>query len=126
MKYLGIDYGRKHIGLALTDEEGRMAFPFKTLKVRGRKQLFDELEKIVEYEGVRKVAVGLPLTMRGEKGRTSTEVQKFICELEESLNVPVDFVDERLSSAEARKSGNGKKEDEHAVAAQKILDVYLM
>ena len=57
--------------------------------------------------------------------RAATEVQKFVCDLEEFLNVPVDSVDERLSSAEARKSGTGKKENEHAIAAQKILQAYL-
>ncbi|OGL78683.1 hypothetical protein A3J43_03170 [Candidatus Uhrbacteria bacterium RIFCSPHIGHO2_12_FULL_54_23] len=125
MKILGIDYGRKHIGLAVTDDDGRMAFPFKTIEVISRKQLFDELERIVEFEGIVQVVVGLPLTMRGEEGRAATEVQKFVCDLEEFLNVPVDSVDERLSSAEARKSGTGKKENEHAIAAQKILQAYL-
>ena len=125
MKILGIDYGRKHIGLAVTDDDGRMAFPFKTIEVISRKQLFDELERIVEFEGIVQVVVGLPLTMRGEEGRAATEAQKFICDLEEFLNVPVDSMDERLSSAEATKAVRQSGGDEHAVAAQKILETYL-
>lgn len=125
MKYLGIDFGRKHIGLAVTDDEGTMAFPFKTLAVTGRKQLFDDLEKIVEFEGINKVVVGLPLTLKGEQGAASAEVQKFTCELEEFLNVPVDFMDERLSTQEAKKRGNDTGSDAHALAAQLFLDAYL-
>ena len=124
MKILGIDYGRKHVGLAMTDEDGRMAFPFKTLEVKSRTQLFVELEKIIEYEGVRKAVVGLPLTMKGEGGAASAEVQKFICDLEELSNVPVDFIDERLSTAEAKSLGEGAAR-EHAVAAQVLLNAYI-
>lgn len=126
MKILGIDYGRKYIGLAMTDEDGGMAFPFKTLEVNGRKQLFAELEKMIEYEGVRKVVVGLPLTMKGEKGVASAEVRKFICELEELSNVPIDFMDERLSTQEAEKTkAAGFERNGHAIAAQLLLDAYL-
>lgn len=124
MKILGIDYGRKHVGLAVTDDDGHMAFPFKTIQVSSRTQLFNDLERMVEFEGIRKVVVGLPVTLRGEEGHAATEVQKFICDLEELLNVPVDVVDERLTSAEAKKAG-GKDGEEHAAAAQLILSTYL-
>ena len=125
MKTLGIDYGRKHVGLAITDDNGTMAFPFKTIEVTSRKQLFDDLERIVEFEGVRKVVVGLPLTMTGEAGMASVEVQKFVTELEEFLNVPVDVIDERLSTAEAKKLTPAHGGDDHALAAQLFLDAYL-
>jgi len=125
MKLLGIDYGRKHIGLALTDEEGRMAFPYKTLEITSRKKLFQDLEKIVEFEGIRKAVVGLPLTLKGAQGAASAEVQKFVCDLEEFLNVPVEVVDERFTTAEAKKKNQGKSADEHALAAQLCLEAYL-
>ncbi|MFA4872896.1 MAG: Holliday junction resolvase RuvX [Patescibacteria group bacterium] len=125
MKILGIDYGRKHVGLAVTDEEGKMAFPYKTLEVTSRKKLFQDLEKIVEFEGILKSVVGLPLTLKGAQGAASSEVQKFVCELEEFLNVPVETVDERFTTAEAKKKNQGKSADEHALAAQLLLDTYL-
>ncbi|MEW6611098.1 MAG: Holliday junction resolvase RuvX [Patescibacteria group bacterium] len=125
MKILGIDYGRKHMGLAMTDEQGRMAFPFKTLEVSGRKKLFDDLERIVEFEGIRKVVVGMPFTLKGVEGAASAEVQKFVCDLEEFLNVPVETVDERFTTADVRKIEGLCEEEEHSVAAQKILDTYL-
>lgn len=125
MKILGIDYGRKHVGLAVTDDNGTMAFPFKTIDVASRKQLFDDLEKIVEFEGIVQVVVGLPLTMRGAQGTASVEVQKFVTELEEFLNVPVDVIDERLSTAEAKKQASARRGDDHAHAAQLFLDAYV-
>ncbi len=124
-KILGIDYGRKHIGLAVTDDSGSMAFPYKTLEVTSRKTLFQYLEKIVEFEGIRRVVVGLPLTLKGVQGAASAEVQKFVCDVEEFLNVPVETVDERFTTAEAKKKNQGKSADEHALAAQLCLEVYL-
>jgi putative Holliday junction resolvase len=80
---------------------------------------------VLDAKGIVQAVVGLPLTMRGEKGAASVEVQKFVAELEEFLNVPVDVADERLSTAEAKKLASASGGDDHALAAQLFLDAYL-
>jgi len=125
MKILGIDYGEKYVGLAVTDDEGGMAFPYRTITVKSPQQLMNDLERIVEYEGVRHIVLGYPLTLRGEEGASSAAVQRFKDALEEFMNVPVTLIDERLSTQAAQRVAHEGGADEHAVAAQKILETYL-
>jgi putative holliday junction resolvase len=120
-KILGIDYGTKNIGLALSDREQRQAFVYDTLKATGK--LFINIAEICEREEVDKIVVGLPLSMKGEYTKKTEEVMFFVGALEESTKVMVVTEDERLSSVQASKRSDGQGIDEGS--AQIILQQYL-
>ncbi len=123
-RILGLDYGAKRVGIALSDETGEHVFPRPALEGKGKRALFAALGELVKREGIEKIVVGLPLTLRGERGLQASEVQNVMCELEEALNIPVEFEDERLSSAYADrfKSSSFSRD---SVAAAVILETYL-
>jgi putative Holliday junction resolvase len=104
MRTLGIDFGLKRVGLAISDPEGRMAFARPAI-VRdergGRDALFAELVRMVAEERVEAVVVGLPLTLEGEESLTTRQARNFAESLARRVPVPVHLEDERLSSAAA-------------------------
>lgn len=101
MRVLGIDYGQVRVGLALTDPEGRMAFPRPALARTSRDALFAELLALAEAEGVGAIVVGLPLALDGTDSLTTRQARNFAESLARRVAVPVHLMDERLSSAEA-------------------------
>lgn len=123
-RVLGIDYGDKRVGVAVSDEAQQFVFTRPTLANRGKRALFRELGQLVEQEGVERIVVGLPLTLRGERGQQATAIQSVMCELEEVLSVPVDFEDERLTSSYAARF-RGSSADADSIAAAAILESYL-
>jgi putative holliday junction resolvase len=120
-KILGIDYGTKNIGLAVSDREQSQAFVYGTLKMSNK--LFDELKEICEKELIDKVVVGLPLSMKGKYTEKTEEAVVFMEELESRTKLLVEIQDERLSSVEADKTGSGHGRDEES--ARIILQQYL-
>lgn len=102
MRVLGIDYGLARVGVAITDPEGRMAFPRAAIVRSTRDALFAELVALVEAEGVEAVVVGLPLTLDGEDSLTTRQVRNFAESLARRVSVPVHLMDERFSSAAAQ------------------------
>lgn len=123
-RILGIDYGGRRVGIAISDETGKHVFPRPSLEVKIKRELFAVLGELVKREGIEKIVVGLPLTLRGERGRQANEVQSVMSELEEVLSIPVEFEDERLSSAYAdRFQGSSFSRD--SIAAASILETYL-
>lgn len=101
MRVLGIDYGQVRVGLAMTDPEGRMAFPRPAIARTTRDSLFEELAALVRAEGVEAVVVGLPLTLDGEDSLTTRQARNFAASLARRIPAPVHLMDERLSSAAA-------------------------
>ena len=102
-KILGIDYGLKKIGLALGNEEFKMAFPYKTLIKKNNQTLLTELKAILERENISKIVLGLPLYLNGETSLTTVQVKNFAQKLKTHFNLPVILVDERLTSLEAER-----------------------
>lgn len=102
-KILGVDYGLKRAGLAISDETGTIAFPFETVEFVGRRNLFLHIRRIVEEQEISELVVGLPLTLRGKQGKIAEEVKKFGEEIEKKIGVKVHYVDERFTSVEAEK-----------------------
>lgn len=100
MKYLGIDYGTKRTGVAISDESGKFAFP-KTILSTG-KQFLAEIVEMVQKEGVEKIVVGNSMTMSGERNAIMEDIDAFIEELYKLTGVPVDLEDERFSSSAVR------------------------
>ena len=132
MKVLGIDYGLKRVGLAVSDPGGVMAFPLVTLVRKGREELFAELCRIVAAEGVELVVLGLPLGMDGSDTLTTRQVRNFAQSLARRLAVPIELVDERLSSVAAmddlKRAGLARSRQGAALdqqAAVRILETFL-
>jgi len=120
-KYLGVDWGSSRIGLALADSETRVATPFKVVNN------LDEVLKVCEEEEINKVILGQPIKMSGAKSELSKEFSNFAKLLKSKLAIPVEFIDERLSSKQAEAlSGDRKtKAPQDAIAAMLILQSYL-
>ena len=100
MKILGIDYGQKRIGLAMT--QGSMAFPYKTLYKTTRDKMFAELLDIITKENIETIVLGWPRDLRNEETLTTKQVQNFHQSLMRRTSVPIYLVNEALTSVEAR------------------------
>ncbi len=122
MRYLGVDYGAKRIGLALSDPEGRIAMPFKT--VTNVKTALAEIAAIVKKGGAQKIVVGLPITFSGGASEQTKAVEEFAEKLRDIVGVPVDFENELLTTKMAERSGIPRQKIDMAAAAI-ILQSYL-
>ncbi|MBI5470173.1 Holliday junction resolvase RuvX [Candidatus Kaiserbacteria bacterium] len=124
MRHLGIDYGSKRLGLALSDEEGGFAFPYGIIPNDAK--VLQALASIIETESVGAIVVGDTLSLEGGTNRVTEEAQKFVDDLTEFVDIPVHRVREAWSSAEAmRFAPPGKRHDDSAAAAiilQRFLD----
>jgi len=101
MRVLGIDFGLKRVGLALTDPMGAMAFPFRTVERTTRDALFEELARVLDSEKVEAIVVGLPLNLDGSDSMTTRQARNFAQSLSRRTDLPIHLMDERLSSAAA-------------------------
>ncbi|OQA21596.1 MAG: putative Holliday junction resolvase [Actinobacteria bacterium ADurb.Bin346] len=95
-RILGIDYGEKRIGLALTDRTNRIAIPFKVLI--NDELLKNKLQELIKEKNIIKIVIGIPLNLKGEYGNQAEKVLKFIDEVLIPLGLPVIKIDERLTS----------------------------
>ncbi|MEA3356745.1 MAG: Holliday junction resolvase RuvX [Candidatus Bipolaricaulota bacterium] len=103
MRTLGIDYGRKRLGLALSDENGILASPLSVYQRRGLEQDLSSLDRLVKENGAGNIIIGLPLNMDGSKGKMAMEVLSFSDRLSKRLELPVSTFDERYTSLEAER-----------------------
>jgi putative Holliday junction resolvase len=100
---LAVDYGRVRIGLALADAETRMAQPLSTMERINRNEDIRRLRELVREHGVKQIVVGLPLRLDGSRGEMAEEVERFAQRVRKQIGVPVEMVDERLTSWEAER-----------------------
>ena len=119
-KYLGIDWGEKRIGLAMADEETRLALPFKTVA-----SLADLLQVIKEEE-IDEIIIGSPRKMNGDAANNPVWLN-FVEQLKEKSGKKLNFLDERLSSLAADALSGEKKDkaERDEIAATLILQDYL-
>lgn len=120
-KYLGIDWGEKRIGLALAEEEVKIANPWKTVST------INEVLGAIKQEEIDVVVIGVPYKIHGRDKEVNADFQEFLQELRDKTEAEVVTADERLSSKSADsldKGGHGKTERD-AVAAMVILQEYL-
>lgn len=106
MRFLGIDYGTKRIGVAISDENHTLAFPREI--ILNDKKTFDVLRDIIEEENVGEIVVGESVDFSGKLNALSGRIEVFILELGEIFKLPVRKQKEFLTSVEARKSKNNK------------------
>lgn len=127
--YLGFDYGLRRIGIAASDERGRLAFALGT-HVEGRDgSILARIRSLAAERGPVALVVGLPLTADGREARMAVRTRQFAEMLQRELGLPVVLWDERYSSAEAqrwlRTRRRPAREETDALAAQIILQSYL-
>ncbi|HPK86413.1 MAG TPA: Holliday junction resolvase RuvX [Atribacterota bacterium] len=101
MKILGIDLGEKRIGLALSDSLGITAQGLETIQIKEEQEIYPGIMKIIEEKNVDKLVFGLPKNMNGTFGPQAQKVEKIAKQLEKLSNLPIDFEDERLTTARA-------------------------
>jgi len=122
IKYLGVDWGEVRIGLALGDSETKIATPFKTV------ENVENVIKVINDEEIDLVIVGQPVQIKNyELKITNEKYNKFISGLKNKISVPVELVDERLSSkaADALPGDKKTKSSRDEIAAMLILQSYL-
>jgi putative Holliday junction resolvase len=102
-RILALDYGRSRIGVAVSDELGLTAQPVATIAFKPKDAAFSEIGRLVGSLGIRLVIIGLPLTLKGERGQSAMEVERFAEQLGRVMDVPIKFWDERMTTALARR-----------------------
>lgn len=128
MRTLGIDFGERRIGLAISDEEGRVAVPLGTVRRTSDRAAIAELLAILEREGAAAVVVGEPVNVDGSRGPAAERARSFAARLGRRSGLPWSLVNESLTTVEAaerlRAAGvDLRREPERldAVAAQILL-----
>lgn len=143
VRILALDYGRARIGMAIADARTALAQPLGTLDRINRNEDMRRLRELAREHGVRQIVVGLPLRLDGTRGDMAEEAARFGQRVHKQLGLPVEMVDERLTSWEAERlleeqqgrtihgapGKKRKKENEKmgvdAMAAALILKEYL-
>jgi putative holliday junction resolvase len=123
LKVLALDYGAARTGVAVSDPTGTLARPLCVVQRAASEAGLARLAELVREEQAERVVVGLPLTLRGERGAQVGETERFLEALRGVLDVPVDTFDERFTTALAANGGGDTPED--ARAAAHLLSSYL-
>lgn len=103
-KILALDYGRRRIGIALSDRLHLTAQPYATWEVKEWGSFFQRLKLLIEQESVDQIVVGMPLTLRGEKGMMAKQIETFVHALTQVVSVPVVTWDERFTTQQAHRA----------------------
>ncbi len=120
---LALDYGTARCGCAISDPTGTLARPLEAVEPPDPASIAE----LVSAEGVDRVIVGLPTTLRGEEGEQAELSRAFAEQLDELLDVPVETYDERLTTRMADRSAReGARADRDSLAAAHLLESYLM
>lgn len=121
MKALGIDYGEKRIGLAVSDESFTLA---RELDILSPVEFWKQILTIIENHQISQIVLGLPLNMSGEETEMTKKIINFKSQILKKTKLPVEIIDERLSS-EMTKNLPGGGQNKDSLAAQIILQNYL-
>lgn len=130
MKTIGIDHGKKRVGVSVSDEAGRLALPLEVVPGKDRHTLLTRIAELVAEHSVERVVVGHPLTLQGESGPQARQAEDFAQRLRHKLELEVVLWDERMTSVQvdrARPDGSkgGKDGTRDLMAAVLILQTYL-
>lgn len=123
MKVLALDYGRARTGVAVSDPTGTIAQPLCVVERAGTGDGLARVAELIGEHEVERVVVGLPLTLRGERGEQVQETERFVEALNDVTNVPVVTFDERFTTNLAEQAAAAAPED--ARAAAHLLSSYL-
>jgi putative Holliday junction resolvase len=131
MKYLGIDYGTKRIGVAVSDDTGTIAFPLTTITA-GRESL-QQIDLLIKEKGAEHIVLGESRNYKGDRNDVMEDIEQFKSDLQELAGVPVTYESELLSSSMAARQyapdgsrkANPSQDKLDASAAAIILQSYL-
>ena len=123
MKVVALDFGRARTGVAVSDPTGTVARPVGVVERAATDAGLARLAALIADEGAERVVVGLPLTMRGERGEQARETEAFVEALGAVTDVPVVTFDERFTTDLAARTPSTAPED--ARAAAHLLTSYL-
>lgn len=131
-KALGIDYGDRRIGIAVSDNQQQVAFGREYIKNTTKKEVIQKIKALCEQDQITLIVVGLPLNMDGDDTEQTRKVRLFTEDLKKAVNQEIVLHDERLTTkrsdailASIGKRGNVKKEEKDIIAASLILQNYL-
>jgi putative holliday junction resolvase len=124
VKVLALDYGSARTGVAVSDPTGSLARPLCVIEQAASEAGLARLAELVLAEQPERVVVGLPLTLRGERGSQAVETERFVEQLRRVVDVPVESFDERFTTALAG-AGPSSGAPEDARAAAHLLEGYL-
>lgn len=102
MNYLGLDVGKKRIGVAIS-ESGVIASEYKTIIVSDINQIIRDIINICQKKEIQKIILGLPKNMDGSESEFTKEVRNFVEKMKKQIKIPILFEDERLTSKEAER-----------------------
>ena len=132
MRYLGVDFGERHIGIAIADDDGRLAVPVDVVTRSSDAQAIDAVLAIAGREGAEAIVVGEPLRLDGSAGDAAQRARGFAAKLGAATPLPIVLHDEALTSHEAasrlREAGTTRRRRRdavHSVAAQILLQDWL-
>ena len=123
MKVLALDFGSARTGVAVSDVTGTLARPVCVVERAGSEPGLARLAALVAEHEAELVVVGLPLTLKGERGSQALETEAFVEALRGRIGVPVETEDERFTTTLAQQTGGKTPED--ALAAAHLLQGFL-
>lgn len=121
MRILGIDYGTKRIGIAISDENHNLAFPKEI--VLNNAETYKNIGGIIQSENISEIVVGESVDFSGKLNSLAARIDVFILELEEKFRLPIHKQKEFLTSVEARRSLDGKRELSPSQAHTKVKQI---
>lgn len=125
MKIVAIDYGSTRTGIAVSDPTGTLARPIGVIDRAGTEAGLERLVELIASEGAERVVVGMPLTLRGEVGEQALETERFVDQLRQAVDVPVEGFDERFTTDLAEQDPGSRNLPPDARAAAHLLTSYL-
>jgi putative Holliday junction resolvase len=123
MKIMALDYGAARTGVAVSDATGTIARPVGIVLRATSESGLAELRTLADEHDPGLIVVGMPLTLRGERGAQAIDTDAFVASLRDVVDVPIETYDERFTTAIAAREGGGSHED--ARAAAHLLESYL-
>jgi putative Holliday junction resolvase len=125
VKIVALDYGSARTGVAVSDPTGTLARPVGVIERVGTEAGLERLVELIARESADRVVVGMPLTLRGERGDQARETERFLDTLRDALDVPVEGFDERFTTDLAEQDPGSRNLPADARAAAHLLTSYL-
>ena len=122
-KIIGIDYGSKKVGVAISNPERTIAFPKTIIPNKGHKDLLERVKNIVKEEGADSIVLGWSLDQKGQENFIMKDIHAFANKMTKETDLPIFFESESMTTSEAALSGKKGNLDDSAAAL--ILQGYL-
>lgn len=128
MRYLGLDYGSKTLGLSISDSTMLIASSLKVITYNNIEELFNELDKVIKDYNVDGLVLGYPLNMNGTKSERTIKTLDFKDKLEERYDMEVNLMDERLTTVEAERMliSNGTTREKRKKVIDKLASTIIL